>query len=667
MRDAERIVGFAKWDLPGAEGGLVGTDWPGDCDRKWLDEYSEKVGEVKKRVVGSQKCYGKKYFPSLDFLGLPSDMSLIYVYSLQSLCLRFWVVLSFVATHLEFQGQGIGTVLTQWGLSRAKTDNIPVYLDSTIPASSLYRKLGFVALDGISMSLPGKGDNEGPYIYEELGMLRSWEGDLGMDRWDSSIEISSLKLDFEAGIKPQHVVQAIYDRIDAYKEVQPSVWIHLQPMAEVMRAANNLFIQWPEEARRPPLWGIPFSVKDNFDIEGIPTTAGCPALAFTPTSSSPVYQRCIDAGALFIGKTNMEQLATGMTGCRSPYGTLHSTFSKSHIVGGSSSGCAVTVSEGLVSFSLGSDTAGSIRLPALYNGLVGFKPTKGTVSARGVVPASVHQDCVSFLTLSMSDADQVWQVCRGFDSGDSFAKFPYPLLTGSPKSKELPFRFGVPPDDALQVCSVPYRRMFNQVIQKLQSVGGKLVDMDWEPFVKGNALLYEGSFIQERLTIFPEGWFPKNKELLHPVTRQVFEGLAARKSTAVDLYRDLHKQAEYKRAVECILNAHDEPEKALTVMVVPTAPFHPTIEEVGNDPIGLNGQLGAFAHFANVLDLVGVAVPCGRYEISEDGRQSLPFGVTILACGGRDTDLVALVGELEEVLGGGVSEDIRTGDLRNTA
>jgi len=553
-------------------------------------------------------------------------------------------------------------MLTEWGLERARADRIPIYLDSTLSASSLYRRLGFVALDGISMTLPGAEDSGEPLIYEELSMLRTWDDEApDMDRWDSSLNISSLKMDYEAGIKPQHVVQAIYDRIEAYKEVQPSVWIHLQPMGDVMKAANELLIRWPDPAKRPPLWGIPFSVKDNIDIEGIPTTAGCPALASVPASSAPVYKRCIDAGALFIGKTNMEQLATGMTGCRSPYGNLHSTFSKSHIVGGSSSGSAVSVSEGLVSFSLGSDTAGSIRLPALFNGVVGFKPTKGTVSARGVFPACLHQDCVSFLALSAEDADQVWRVCKGFDRGDSFAKLPcyYSTKGDLASTGSSSFRFGIPPQSALEVCSVAYRQQFAQVTKALQNAGGKLVNLDWEPFAAANELLYNSSFVVERLTIFPEGWFEQNKELLHPVTRQVFEAAVARNSTAVEVFRDLHKQAEYKRAVENILRPggyEEDGEDELTVMVVPTAPFHPTIEDVEHEPIEVNGKLGAFSHFANILDLVGVALPCGTYKVAAEGQekqreQRLPFGVTILAACGLDEGLLRLAKRLEEMLG----------------
>jgi len=564
--------------------------------------------------------------------------------------------LTFVGTHPDFQGRGAGTLLTEWGLKRAKQDgNIPVYLESTIAASSLYRRLGFVALDGLSMTLPGDGPAGGPNMYEEVCMLKIWEDDdqAGMDHWDSSLSISSILQDYEAGIKPQHVVQAIFERIEAYKQVQPSVWIYLQPISEVMRAANELTIRWPDPENRPVLYGVPFSVKDSIDVAGIPTTTGCPPLAFTPTTSAPVYQRCIDAGGLFIGKTNMEQLATGMTGCRSPFGTLHSTFSKSHVVGGSSSGSSVSVSQGLVSFSLGSDTAGSIRVPAMFNGIFGFKPTKGTVSARGVSPACLHQDCVSFLTSNVEDAKRVWEVCKGFDKGDFFAKLPLSRPVRS--KKQLRFRFGIPPASALEICSPSFKTQFAEVIEVLQR-HGKLADLDWTPFAAANELLYNSSFVMERLTILPDGWFAQNKQLLHPVTRQVFEGALARNSSAVDLFKDLHNQAKYKRVVEDILTLEEDLESEggeITLMVVPTTPFHPTINEVEQDPIGINGRLGSFAHFANVLDLVGIAMPCGTYEIDEvaEGKKTrLPFGVTMLARAGLDGELLIIAKMAEESL-----------------
>lgn len=470
--------------------------------------------------------------------------------------------------------------------------------------------------------------------------------------WDSSLNIASLIEDYQAGIRPEQVVHSIYERIEAYKKVQPSVWIHIQPLADVLHAVEELQSRWPVESSRPSLWGIPFSVKDSIDVAGIQTTVGCPALAFTPTTSAPVYQKCIDAGGIFIGKTNLEQLATGATGCRSPYGTLHSTFSEDYIVGGSSSGAAVSVSAGLVSFALGSDTAGSTRIPALFNGLVGFKPTKGTVSARGVYPACLHQDCVSFLALTIEDAESAWKACRGYDKEDLFAKRALPETTR--RAQTSTFRFCVPPDSILDACTPVYRQQFNQVTRKLEEAGGKLVTLDWTPFAGANDLLYNSTFLLERLTILPEGWFDENKQLLHPVTRKIFEGAASSKSTAVDVFRDLHKQARYKREVEDILCPDKiDSSEGMTVIVVPTAASHPTIEEVTQDPIGENARLGIFSWFANVLDLVGVAVPCGSYEIEVEGERPtrLPFGVTILADCGMDQELLTMVKSFEEVLG----------------
>lgn len=204
------------------------------------------------------------------------------------------------------------------------------------------------------------------------------------------------------------------------------------------------------------------------------------------------------------------------------------------------------------------------------------------------------------------------------------------------------------------MCSPKYREQFSRLIDILTKFGGRQVAMDWRPFEEANKLLYEGSFVLERLTILPDGWFEKNKQLLHPVTRQVFEGALARKTTAIKVFKDLHKQAECKRAVEDILT-YDEQTGILSVMIVPTTPFHPTILEVEADPLGINGKLGAFAHFANVLDLTGVAMPCGAYEIEIDEKEGeaktrLPFGVTILTGAGLDAELLSLAAGLEDAL-----------------
>ncbi|KAL3420885.1 urea carboxylase [Phlyctema vagabunda] len=617
------VKGFAKWDLPTHEKSLLeDITWPEGSVLKFLDEYTEKAEEAKERVVGKNPCYR----------------------------------LTFVAVDPKFQGRGIGASLTHWGLSRAEEELMPVYLESTVTAAKLYSRLGFVALDGFCMEIPGRRQDDSSSIYEELCMLKTWNDEDGMDRWDSSLAIFSLKLDYEAGIKPQHVIEAIYERIDAYKATQPSVWLHLQPISEVMRVANELLIRWPDPSKRPPLWGVPFSVKDSFDISQIPTTVGCPPLAFVPNKSAKVFLDCLAAGAIFIGKTNMEQLATGMTGCRSPYGQLHSTFSNLHSVGGSSSGSAITVSEGLVSFSLGSDTAGSIRVPAAFNGVVGFKPTKGTVSARGVYPACAHQDCVSFLSLNTEDAETIWRECAIYDKEDLFAKSlhfrrPESVEAGASSSQSPRFRFGIPSAEALEACDPIYLDLFTRAIKAIELYGSK-VDLDWSPFAAANDLLYNGSFVLERLTIMPPGWFETHKDLIHPVIKQVFEGALARKTSAIDVFRDLHKQAEYKREVEDILLFAPDPisgdsEPVLTVMIVPTTPFQPLISDVGKDPIGINSKLGAFQHFGNVLDLCALAVPAGTYT---DQEQRLPFGITILAGCGFDEELLQVVKGLEEIL-----------------
>ncbi|EPE32537.1 Amidase signature (AS) enzyme [Glarea lozoyensis ATCC 20868] len=647
-----QIISFAKWDVPSISSGdekeeVVGGErvkrgrnddevgWHEDVEREFLVGYHERAEEAMRRVLGEEggRCYR----------------------------------LTFVGTHPDFQRRGAATILLEWGLSRAEKENVPVYLESTLSAASIYRRHGFIVVDGLALPLPTKENSTTPEFYQELCMLRTWdavEDELGLGHWDSSLNMTSLALDYEAGIRPQQVIEAIYERIDAYTQIQPSVWIHLQPIGAVLAAAHALQIRWPDPESRPPLWGVPFSVKDSIDIAGLPTTVGCPALAYNPEVSAPVYQHCIDAGALFIGKTNMEQLATGMTGCRSPYGTLHSTFSDAHIVSGSSSGSAVSVSAQLVSFSLGSDTAGSIRIPALYNGVVGFKPTKGTISARGVYPACRHQDCVAFLASTVEDAERVWNVCKKYDRHDHFSK---PPTLGSTPSSARKCRIGIPPDEILKTCSPVYQKTFRRLIQSLPY---PTFTLDWTPFAQANELLYNGTFVLERLTIFPDGWFESNKHHLHPVTRQVFEEAAARKSSAVDVFRDLHTQAQLKREVEDALSL-DRDTGTLSVMIVPTAPYHPTIKQVEADPLGVNHQLGAFAMFGNVLDLCGVAVPCGTYrtggreskklegnesreEVFESrerdcGKTELPFGVTVLAGSGFDRELLELVRGLEEV------------------
>lgn len=356
---------------------------------------------------------------------------------------------------------------------------------------------------------------------------------------DGYLGIDVLARAYRQGLSPVSVISIVFNLIEAYSNTQPAVWIHLNSRSAVLAAAKSLEEKYPDRDNRPALYGIPFSIKDSIDIACLPTTTACPPLTRYPTKSAPVFASLVSAGALFIGKTNLEQLATGMTGCRSPYGTLHSKFHPSYIVGGSSSGSCVSVGANLVSFSIGSDTAGSGRLPAAFNGVVGWKPTKGTVSCVGITPACQSQDCVAVLARKVADTKKVWEVIRGFDPDDVYAKaVPLPLYPAKPRI----FRFGIPPAEALAVCSPTYRRMFDQAVKCIQGVGWDLHPFDWTPFDKAGKLLYEGTFVAERVAGLPEGWLETNASALHPVIRTIFEGAAQRKSTAIEVFRDMHAQ-----------------------------------------------------------------------------------------------------------------------------
>ena len=351
--------------------------------------------------------------------------------------------------------------------------------------------------------------------------------------------MGSLAAAYRQGVSPVTVISTIFDRIEAYFKIQPSVWIHLNDRDAVLAAAKLLEENYSNRDSLPPLYGIPFSIKDNIDIASLPTTTACPPLTRHATKSAPVFASLLSAGAIFIGKTNLEQLATGMTGCRSPYGTLHSVFHPSYIVGGSSSGSCASVGANLVSFSIGSDTAGSGRLPAAFNGVVGWKPTKGTVSCAGITPASQSQDCVAVLAGRVGDTKVVWEIIRGFDPDDVYAKpVPLPWYPSSPET----FRLGIPPPEALAVCSPPYRRMFDRAVTCMQDMGWSIHSFDWTPFENAGKLLYEGTFVAERLAGLPGGWLETNADALHPVIRTIFEGAVKRKGTAVEVFRDMHAQ-----------------------------------------------------------------------------------------------------------------------------
>jgi allophanate hydrolase len=362
--------------------------------------------------------------------------------------------------------------------------------------------------------------------------------------WDGDLSISALAASYRKGLSPVTVIEALYQKIHSYAAIDPAVWIYLVPESTALAAAHSLLQKYPPAAAhlRPPLFGIPFSVKDSIDIRGLATTTACPPLSHIAPLSAPVVDNVLAQGAILIGKTNLDQFATGLSGCRSPYGITKCVFNTDYISGGSSSGNAVSVGAGLCSFSLATDTAGSGRVPAALNGVVGYKPTRGTVSAVGVTPACLSLDCVAFMATNVEDARLVWDLCEGYDDEYVYAKATPPLLRHvnslGPQARQ--FSFGIPPPQVLALCAPVYQRMFGEAVEMLKSIGGVLIDdMDWSPFENAGNLLYEGTFVSERLASLPDGWFEANKDHLHSVIRTIFQGVVDRRSTAVQAYRDL--------------------------------------------------------------------------------------------------------------------------------
>ena len=461
--------------------------------------------------------------------------------------------------------------------------------------------------------------------------------------FDGELSISSLQKAYRNGLSPMTVMQVVLERIEKYSAIDPAVWIHREPKDSVFEQVRQLQSKWLNADSLPPLYGVPFSVKDSIDIAGLPTTTACPPLAHIPSISAPSYETLLSQGAVFLGKTNLDQLATGLTGCRSPYGITRSVFNKSYISGGSSSGSCVSVGAALVSFSLATDTAGSGRVPSGFNGVVGYKPTRGLISAQGVTPACLSLDCIAIIATTVTDARTVWDLCAHFDPEDRYAKrsFPLPKHINSLGPQATSFTFGIPPPEALHICNPIYSRKFNEAVRTLQSMGGQLRPIDWTPFSQAGKLLYDGSFVCERLASLPDNWLAQNRSHLHPVIEQIFSAVVGRGSTAVDAYRDLQAKALLTRRAERVFDG------AVDVLVVPTAPTHWTVEEVLDKPIERNSVLGEFTHCGNVLDLCAVAVPAGTYPAGGGGE--LPFSVTFLGGSSMDAEVLEIADRFDRV------------------
>jgi allophanate hydrolase len=440
--------------------------------------------------------------------------------------------------------------------------------------------------------------------------------------WDGALDISSLTSAYATKtLTPSKLVDILYARIEEYSKVDPAVFITLFSKKDLLARAAKLEAKYTDTPL-PPLYGIPVTVKDSIDIAGVLTTAACPAYAYTPTKNATTITQLLDLGVILLGKVNLDQLATGLIGSRSPYGAPHSVFSKDHVSGGSSSGSAVSVGAHLCSFSLATDTAGSGRVPPSFNNIVGYKPTRGCLSTVGVVPACKSFDCIAIQALTVSDARKVWDLLNVPDPEEHVGR----LWRGEFKPAHLiyssnpEFRFIIPPEEHLTLITPGYRAMFDEAIEQVKAIGGKLVQADYSPFANAGKLLYEGSFVAARVSGVGREWLDKHKDDLLPPTREIY--MNACKFTAVDAFNDLDLLAQ------CSLAARREFEK-FDILLVPATTMHPTHAEIASDPIAINHKLGKFTHYGNLLDMCGITVPAGF-------DNSLPFGVTFL--GGSMSD-----------------------------
>lgn len=402
-------------------------------------------------------------------------------------------------------------------------------------------------------------------------------------------------------------------RAELAKAADPA-WIYIATAEEIDQQLKQF-----AGATDLPLFGVPFAVKDNIDVADMPTTAACPPFSYVPHADAASVAKLRAAGAVVLGKTNLDQFATGLVGTRSPYGVVPNTFDGRYISGGSSSGSASVVARGLVPFSLGTDTAGSGRVPAGFNNIVGLKPTKGRISARGVVPACRSLDCVSVFALTLSDADAVANLMSGFDPEDIYSRrapvsaryFPNKPRLGIPTNTEW---FG---DTASSAA-------WHSTLKDFAAMGVELVPVDFAPMFELASLLYGGPWVAERYAAVGD-FLESSGEQMNPVVRKIIG--QATQFSAADTFHAEYRRAELTRLIHARMAAVD-------ALLVPTAPRLPTIDQVEADPIGVNSQLGTYTNFVNLADCSALALPA---QIRSDG---LPFGITLIAAAWQDAALV---------------------------
>ncbi|MBB3659139.1 allophanate hydrolase [Rhizobium sp. BK650] len=449
------------------------------------------------------------------------------------------------------------------------------------------------------------------------------------------LDLTSLRAAYEAGKSPLDIIEIVIARRAA--STDPAIFITPMP-DDVMRAEARALMDRAPEPNSLPLWGIPFAVKDNIDVAGLPTTAACPAFAYQPDKDAMVVARLRAAGAIVIGKTNLDQFATGLNGTRSPYGAPRSVFDENYVSGGSSSGSAVAVASGLASFALGTDTAGSGRVPAAFNNLVGIKPTPGLVPNVGVVPACRSVDVVTVFAPTVGDGVAIRKVMEGYDAADPFSRKAVPaslpasgLRIGVLAGAEREF-FGNRQVEAL----------YDAAIERARALGATIVPFDYAPFRQAAELLYNGPWVAERLAAVKD-FLATNAGDFDPTVRTIIEG--AKTYDAVAAFEGRYRLEALRQQTA------KEWEKA-DILMLPTSPTTYTVEEMMADPIVKNGHFGRYTNFVNLLDCAAIAVPAGF-----DTSGHLPAGVTLIGPAFTDDALAPFADAMHRTLNAGMGKD----------
>jgi allophanate hydrolase len=424
-------------------------------------------------------------------------------------------------------------------------------------------------------------------------------------------------------ITPEEVILEIINRANKYKDM--NIWITAPEFENINSYIEKLKLTEPNSL---PLWGIPFAIKDNIDLENIQTTAGCPEYAYTPRESAEVVKKLIQAGAIPIGKTNLDQFATGLVGTRSPYGEVHNALKSELISGGSSSGSAVSVATGQVSFSLGTDTAGSGRVPALLNDIVGFKTSCGAWSTKGLTKACASLDCITVFSLDLEEAIMVDDVVRGFVEEDFWSKeIPKPI-------SKLPKKICIPnkPPEFYGPYGNDYEKAWNKAIKKINELRIPIDYIDYEIFSEAATILYDGPWIAERWKELGE-FVKGNPDKVFPVTKTILEGGGNPKFDAVSVFKAIHKLQELKAKVKVMLKD--------SVLIMPTAGGTWTRDQVRENPIATNSDMGKYTNHCNLLDLSALAIPSGY------ATDNVPFGITIFSLSDAEGLLLGIGKEFE--------------------